>query len=415
MQTGSSPIDLRRILAAAAGAGASALAAALLFEVVLRAVGFSAPVWYRPDPELGWALRAGVEGRFDREGHAYVRINSAGLRDREHALDKPANVYRVAVLGDSYAEAMQVERKDAFWARLEDELERCAFRPGKRIEVINFGVSGFGTAQEYAMLETAAMRYAPDLVLLQFMNGNDVTDNSSALNGERLRPYFVVDDRQGLVRDGSFVETQAFRSRKAAWKRVLRTLADHSRVMQLARAFREAARAPRTRADEDLVEPGVNAAVLVPPRDAGWQSAWAVTERLLLDMHEYLGRRGVRFVVFTTPFATQVHPDRELRRRLETKLGVADLFYPDRRLETRLQRKGVVVIPLAYEMQRRAQSSGVHLHGFANARMGFGHWNEQGHRLAAELIAHRLCPVGRRGSTDPTGLLRVGRGVERPF
>jgi len=404
---------MRRVPAAAAGAAASALAAALLFEVILRAVGFSAPAWYRPDPALGWALRPGVEGRFNREGNAYVRINSAGLRDREHAIEKPANAYRIAVLGDSYAEAMQVERADAFWSLLEGELERCEYQPGKRIEMINFGVSGFGTAQEYVMLEAVAMRYRPDLVLLQFMNGNDVSDNSSALNAEKLRPYFAVDETHGLVRDASFAETDAFRSRTAAWKRALRRLADRSRVVQLVRAFKQMELAPRARAEE-MIEPGVNVAVLVPPRDPSWQSAWEVTERLILAMHDHLGTRGVPLVVLTTPFATQVHPDRQLRRRLEAELGIADLFYPDRRLETTLRRQGIAVIPLAYEMQRFAESSGVHLYGFANSRMGFGHWNARGHRVAADLIADRLCRDRSRGSNDPTGLLRPGLGVTRP-
>jgi hypothetical protein len=404
---------MRRILVAAAGVAASALTAALLFEVILRIVGFSAPVWYRPDPVLGWALRAGVEGRFNREGNAYVRINSAGLRDREHALDKPADAYRIAVLGDSYAEAMQVERQDAFWSLLEDELERCEYQPGKRIEVINFGVSGFGTAQEYAMLETAAIRYRPDLVLLQFMNGNDVTDNSSALNGEKLRPYFNVDARNGLVRDASFAETEAFRSRTASWKRALRGLADHSSVAQLVRTFKQVALAPRARA-EAMIEPGVNAAVLVPPRDLPWRRAWAVTERLLVAMHDYLDKRGVPLVVVTTPFATQVHPDRQLRRRLEAQLGIPDLFYPDRRLETYLRRHGIAVIPLAYEMQRWAERSGANLYGFANNRLGFGHWNEMGHRVAAQLIAARLCPDRTRSSIGPNGLVRLGRDVNRP-
>jgi hypothetical protein len=31
--------------------------------------------------------------------------------------------------------------------------------------VLNFAVGGYGTAQEYVQLETAAIRYQPDLVL----------------------------------------------------------------------------------------------------------------------------------------------------------------------------------------------------------------------------------------------------------
>jgi len=53
-------------------------------------------------------LRPGAEGWWSKEGGAYVRINNGGLRDREHAKAKPTNALRIAVLGDSYAEALQV-------------------------------------------------------------------------------------------------------------------------------------------------------------------------------------------------------------------------------------------------------------------------------------------------------------------
>src|SRR5436305_593359 len=82
-----------------------------------------------------------------------VRISSQGLRDREHRIAKPAGTYRIAVLGDSYAEAMQVEMDHAFWALLPEKLKACGFAGGKSIETVNFGVSGYGTAHELLMLQ----------------------------------------------------------------------------------------------------------------------------------------------------------------------------------------------------------------------------------------------------------------------
>ena len=35
----------------------------------------------------------------------------------------------------------------------------------------------------------------------------------------------------------------------------------------------------------------------------------------------------------------------------------------------------------------------VYLHGFRNGGQGTGHWNEEGHRMAAELIGRRLCAL----------------------
>ena len=119
----------------------------LLAEVALRAAGYSFPEFYATDERRGFALRPGAAGWYRKEGAAYVRVNSDGLRDREHAREKPPDTFRVAVVGDSYAEALQVEQEAAFWAVMERRLQACAaqFAGGRRVEVINFGVSGYGT------------------------------------------------------------------------------------------------------------------------------------------------------------------------------------------------------------------------------------------------------------------------------
>jgi hypothetical protein len=66
------------------------------------------------------------------------------------------------------------------------------------MEVLNFGVSAYGTAQELLTLREEVWRYAPDVVVLALFTGNDLSDNSAALDTgsyltvERCRPYFRV-------------------------------------------------------------------------------------------------------------------------------------------------------------------------------------------------------------------------------
>jgi hypothetical protein len=55
----------------------------LPFEVGLRLAGISYPSFYTWDEYEGIALRPGTEGWYRGEGESYIRINSAGLRDRE--------------------------------------------------------------------------------------------------------------------------------------------------------------------------------------------------------------------------------------------------------------------------------------------------------------------------------------------
>ena len=110
----------------------------LMTEVFLRVIGYSYPLFYTTDYYRGFALQPGVAGHYQREGESDVRINSDGLRDREHARAKPADTVRIAVLGDSFAEAMHVPMEQTFWSLLERKLQECNAFPGKQVEVILF-------------------------------------------------------------------------------------------------------------------------------------------------------------------------------------------------------------------------------------------------------------------------------------
>ncbi|MGE5640956.1 MAG: SGNH/GDSL hydrolase family protein [Clostridia bacterium] len=392
---------MKRILGFVVGAALTVVICLGVGEVALRAMGFSAPVWYRPDAQLGWSLRPGAKGWFTFEGRGFVQVSPAGFRDRTHDLRKPKNTYRVAVLGDSYAEAMQVDFKSTFWWQLQEKLQACAPKD-VQVEVMNFGVSGYGTAQEAIQLERTAIRYEPDLVLLAFTNGNDLLNNSRKLETEKDRPFYTLDAQNNLRLDDSFAQSADFHARSEPWLEYSRIAADRFRIVQMAHQAKKTlaalkAKAGTAQATEKAprtlpgVEPGTDASVLAPPRDATWQEAWAVTEALITRMNAFSKKHGAGFALTTIPYAAQVNPDRDLRRNLQDALGVSDLFYIERRMAALGQQQGFTVIPLAYEMQKRADSDGVYLHGFRNVALGTGHWNEAGHKMAAELLSQRLC------------------------
>ena len=308
------------------------------------------------------------------------------------------------MLGDSYAEALQV-RLETFWWLLARRLEACGFQPGKRIEAVNFGVSGYGTAQQLLTLRHRAADYSPDLVLLAFFPGNDVRNNSKALERENKRPFFVLRDGK-LALDDSFATEPSFLEAMQAGAQ--RAALHDLRLYQLLRKRRWPGRlelrhnAPIAVALADgskrlppLAEPGLDENVLREPVDAAWRDAWGVTEGLLLAMQQETGRSGARFVVAVLSSAGAVYPDPSVRRRYAEFLGVDNLFYPERRLREFGERHRIEVVALTETMQRHADATGAYLHGFANARLGFGHWNQAGHALGAELIARQLCAQPR--------------------
>ena len=281
----------RILLFAALGA---ALLAPLALELAVRASGYSANFWYRPDAQLGVALRPGTQGWYIKEVATegrpiFVRINDAGFRDRDHALDKPDDVFRIAVLGDEHAEAMQVELQDTWWSQLGERLEGCSLAGGKRVEMLNFGVTSYGTAQELVMLETVAMRYQPDLVLLQFTPINDPQNNSFALSRDKERPFYRLEPgspRGRLSIDDSFNSTPKFARHASPAHELARRIGDRSRAVQWLSML-----------PERKGRPGVQKALLGPPKNELWEEAWQISEALILKMEDYSRRNGAKFAV----------------------------------------------------------------------------------------------------------------------
>jgi len=375
-------------------------------EFGLRIIGFSYPQFYALDPSLGYSLRPNIEGWYRKEGASYVRINSDGLRDREHSTSKPPDTIRLAVIGDSYTEAMHVEMDQTFWRVAETILPNCPDLGGKKIEVINFGVSGYGTAQEFLMLHQRVWQYSPDVVLLAVTTNNDVSDNSRALKKANDIPYFVYTDGR-LTLDDSFKETKSYHVRRSAPSRLVSWIQDHSRSIQLlssaSRSFKywmaaRKARSAATKSAEtkDLMqgdEPGIENAVYKERNDPVWNDAWRVTEALIAQMRDEATSRNARFVVVTLSQGIQVYPDPKVRQKFIDHYGISDLFYPDHQFEKICERQNVPAIILGPRLQDYAERNKVYLHGFGSD-IGNGHWNQLGHRIAGELIARDLCADG---------------------
>lgn len=373
--------------------GFSLVVALLLGEVGLRILGFSYPNFYQYDVHTGAALRPGAAGWYKDEGRAFVRINAAGMRDdREVVREKPTGVYRIAVLGDSYAEALQVDVSRTFWRLLEEKLNICRFGGDRRVEVLNFGVSGYSTAQELITLQQRVKPYTPDMVMLAFLSGNDVRDNSEELAGPYPRPYFTLEHGQ-LIEDTSFRQHWIFKLKSSDPWRWFQQASDFSRIVQLLNKAKNIAGQPLSapRADGGGDGVGLDDHIYLSHPPPVWERAWQITEALVAEIRSEAQRQGARFLLVTLSNPGQVLPDPSIVRANAAKLGEQDLFYPERRMRKMAEREGIDAVFLAEAFADYAARHKVYLHGFPNTQMGSGHWNEAGHRLAAALIAEKLC------------------------
>ena len=347
----------------------------LLAEGALHLAGVRYPSFYTVDRERGFALRPGAEGVWSREGRGSVRINQAGFRGAD-LFEVPApGVLRIAVLGDSFTEALQVDEPDTFVQRLQTYLSAdnsCVLRrnfPGG-VEVLNFGVGAYGTGQQLLTWRHLAKRYKPDWVILAVYPGNDFTDNEPIPRQDR--PVFLLDKNNQLQIDRRYRDTTAFRWRFSLPGRLIDGLMNHSRLLQL---LNEAKNRFASRSSSSGSVP--------PVASMASDRAWQLTDRLIGTLAAEVLADGARFAVISTSAPEQVWPNLQERPPKP--------FAKEQRLGALLAKRRIPYLPLGPALQRRADRDHLVLHGFQGQAPGYGHWNATGHRLAAAAVTPWLC------------------------
>ena len=147
---------------------------------------------YRYDAELGWAPAPGSSSIVANARTIHAQHNSLGLRDIEFRLDaRPTILF----LGDSFVWGLDAEADERF-----TELLRTRISSHK---IVAAGVSGYGTDQEYLLLQRLWPKIQPAVVVLIFCTQNDRLDNSTNIRYEGYqKPYFRIASDGSLVLEG---------------------------------------------------------------------------------------------------------------------------------------------------------------------------------------------------------------------
>ena len=144
--------------------------------VILEATGQAVAVlrpsydvlFLQPDTLLGWKQVPNLQWTW--AGHEWyaadfsvrVRTNALGFRDSAREFAKPAGIQRVALLGDSFIEAVQVPFERTAGQVLQQQLNGTDEPP--RWEVLNFGISNYGVGQYLLAWREYARKFNPDYV-----------------------------------------------------------------------------------------------------------------------------------------------------------------------------------------------------------------------------------------------------------
>lgn len=390
----------------------------LLLEGGVRLIGIAPPAdplppLWEPHPYLGWFHIANSGGLWYSEYGEYqadVHINARGLRDREIGYDNPPDAYRILVLGDSFAEGLQVPLAETFAKRLETRLAG-GDRP---VEVINGGVSGWGTDQEALFYVIEGFRYQPDLVLLCFFTRNDVLNNYAPLEVARMgsvqKPFFRLEKGELVVPPFPFEPPSNEDSSPAPLLPFSDWLRARSALYRLIMPYLRTVPSTRRALGPTGLLGGVGVALADEPNlpmtfnvyqtdpSPEWDEAWALTGALIRRLDQEVQARGARLAVVIISAPEQVYPDRWaaiFKAGPQTQNLRWDPEVPNRRLADVLAEADIPsldLLPIFQEAASQPETPPLYFrHDF--------HWSSAGHALAAQAVESFL---RERGLLDGT-------------
>ena len=360
-------------------------AAALVVEGVARVIEISP--WsrvlplvevslYGPDPDAGYAHRPGVSGYWTTENRNWVQINRLGLRDRERPAQKPNAGIRLAAIGDSITEALQVPLEETFVYRGELAMNAGGGQP---VEIVNLGLSGATPAVMVERLRGRGALLGVDGVIV-VMSAGDLL-RASADDASQIPGY--MSDAAGVWSiSHAFRASRGYRFRTGAGGAVLYAALDHSRVVQILNARRNvglfneialtAPPLPPARALQSCTDEMLDSQRRLWLAGAP-ENAAARTRAFLRDLRAAAAGAPISVALLGLEAACPG----EDRRLVEVEQAIGNVFATF----------GLRAFFVRDELQRRLAPGERYqsLFGFGPT-LGRGHLNERGHELMSALI-----------------------------
>lgn len=305
-----------------------------------------------------------------------IRTNELGFRGQGPSMPKPAKVRRVFVLGDSLIGAFQVAEEETLCVQLERILN-AASADGPRWEVLNFGVTGSGTADQHVRYQRIIREWDPDLVLLCFGFATDLVDNHPRMSMSSLIRY-DLDERGELVLipdSSSGARAANLLNRHSAlygWQK--------SQTNQLIKQFKRDLHAQNTREW-----------IFLDPLPVEIETGWKISAAILRQFHEDVRADGAIFCVAPIPTGRMIYDDQFAKMIEEGRQAGIEASYrqlqPERMLDEICSESAIPLIGLAGAFRARAPRRDSRIAEECLFYGGNGHLNVAGNRAAAESIA----------------------------
>lgn len=350
-----------RVIAVAAGA----LLALFFAELGLRLLGYPASDIYRRDGATA-LLTLRPDSSIYFNGGCFrntIKTNSLGFHSKEYAKEKGKDTFRIIVVGDSFTEAIHVPLEKMFVSILEEKLNNQP-KPRYKYEVIPFGISSHGTYGNLLYLVNYGLKFKPDLVI-NAMATNDPEDDMFGKSDPALKFDEVGDPVLNLSASSPppFYDKIKTSAKYLARKSVLFTFA-RKKLLEF-------------RAQKFGIE---NSALEMLDFE---NETWKLQEKLLLTMRDIARENKAGFLLVSLTDGHRVH--RDLMEDFKKQLGETSKSWGMDKLEKKLAAISLKnkipylpLNPLFYKMAPKKKDKTVWPCD--------GHWNETGHRWAAEAI-----------------------------
>lgn len=334
--------------------------------------------WFQPDSLLAFRFVPASHYWYRGENDHPItgRINSWGWRDREWSRKQDPGVARIAVLGDSYVEAFQVESDSTFLRMAERTIQSAS---GRRVELMNFGRSGFTQTEQLLILQSDVLPFAPTIVVVCFLPSNDIADVRPETAPLTERPFFRPDG-DTLRLDTSFRQQRVFRlkvridplKRRSA---LVSLVAERYTLLRAMRAGRPPD-LPRNSGPPEKVSGPLSLCTNSP--DPRLAQSYALCKRLLGEIASVCRQHQIPMLLVCLDTGAHVVETEEQLRRLDPSF---DAFFFERDLAAQMDSLGAAFLGLQGPMRQASQ---------AGARTHWVHWSYDGHRVVARTLAPKL-------------------------
>jgi len=375
------------------------LLSALLGEAALRVLGYSGAI-YSLNHETG-LITLKPDSKFNWIKECYknqVTTNNDGFHDRQHSIEKPQGIFRIAVLGDSQVESLQVPLEKMAYTLLEKKLNEKL--NGEKVEILSFGHAGNGQLLDKLYLDKYVLKYHPNLVIDLFLVANDPRDDNRPLADIYVRqtgdssvyskPYASLNS-DGTIDYTSALNLASMSIQKSTLKQVEdNTIKKSALAAWLYNDYRNLktnfAQKKSTQTGDQkssLDSMPVDLQVVLKDYPVEWEQAWKVEEKLLKDISMDVKNSGAKFLLISSADEFRVDSaNLSWQKDYPDKL---DFDEPERILGSFSSQNDLNYLPLQADIKAKSLSEGLNISFPCD-----GHWNATTHSWVAQIMTDYL-------------------------